>query len=154
MSIYKGTDFVAGVPDETNFVHKMGVETITGSKTFSAVAYGTASDAVNSILTTVNKSKASNGYFEFGNGLIVNWGKTDAVLVASSTVGTLAVSFSKAYTTTPQVVTTTNNNTTNANYGYVNSGVSSVTTTGFTLAIASKSSANTNSGAFWIAIGY
>jgi hypothetical protein len=120
----------------------------------NTTAFAPPSDFNGSILTTVNKSKAANGYFQLGNGLIVNWGKTDSITVASSTVGTLSVSFSKAYTTTPQVVTTTNNNTTNANYGNVNSGVASVSTTGFTLAIASKSSANTNSGAFWIAIGY
>lgn len=40
MSVYKGTDFVAGVPDLTsyaldaNVVHKTGNETITGTKTF------------------------------------------------------------------------------------------------------------------------
>lgn len=33
-----------------------------------------ASDVNGSIVTTVNKSKAQNGYFKLGNGLIIQWG--------------------------------------------------------------------------------
>lgn len=33
-----------------------------------------ACDLINSIVTTVNKSKALNGYFKLGNGLIIQWG--------------------------------------------------------------------------------
>lgn len=33
-----------------------------------------ASDVNGSIVTTVSKSKASNGYFKLGNGLIIQWG--------------------------------------------------------------------------------
>lgn len=36
-----------------------------------------ASDANGSIVTTVNKTKASNGYYKFGNGLIIQWGQND-----------------------------------------------------------------------------
>ena len=54
-------------------VHTSGTETIGGTKTFSSAAYGTASDAANSILTTVNKSKSANGYYKLGNGLIIQW---------------------------------------------------------------------------------
>ena len=112
------------------------------------------SDVNGSIVTTINKSKASNGYLQLGNGIIINWGKTSAKEVSNGTVGTVSVTFSKSYTATPQVVTTTNNNASNANYGGVNSGIWSVSTTGFTLAIANKGGGSTSSGAFWIAIGY
>jgi hypothetical protein len=36
-----------------------------------------ASDVSNSIVTTINKSKATNGYFQLGNGLIVQWGRSN-----------------------------------------------------------------------------
>ena len=62
----------------TNGVYTTGNQTIGGTKTFSAVAYGTASDVAGSIVTTVHKSKAQNGYFQFGNGLIVQWGRVTA----------------------------------------------------------------------------
>lgn len=62
----------------TNGVYTSGNQTIAGQKTFSSVAYGTASDANNSILTTIAKSKAANGYFKLGNGLIVQWGRSNS----------------------------------------------------------------------------
>jgi len=42
--------------------------------------YATApnSDVNGSIVTTVNKSKATNGYFKLGNGLIIQWGSVTA----------------------------------------------------------------------------
>lgn len=52
-----------------------------------------AGDVANSILTTLSKSKASNGYFELGNGLIVQWG-------TSSGSGTRTVTFPKAFSST------------------------------------------------------
>ena len=55
-------------------VHKTGNETISGTKTFSAATYGTASDAVNSIVTTIGINKSPNGYVKLGNGLIIQWG--------------------------------------------------------------------------------
>lgn len=65
---------ISGKADDSAVVHLAGTETITGQKTFSSVAYGTASDANGSIVTTVNKTKLADGYFKFGNGMIVQWG--------------------------------------------------------------------------------
>lgn len=98
--------------------------------------YATApnSDVNGSILTTVNKSKASNGYFQLGNGLIVQWGFSD-------TSGTVTVRFPKAFTTT--------------NYTIV--GISY----GATICVVDKTSKTTSTvsvgntvGFDWIAIGY
>ena len=49
------------------------------------------SDVNGSIVTTVNKSKATNGYYQLGNGLIVQWG-------SFSTSGTITLP--KAFTST------------------------------------------------------
>ena len=51
-----------------------------------------ASDVANSIVTTINKSKAANGYFQLGNGLIIQWGKSTAT--SSSGNVTLPKAFS------------------------------------------------------------
>ena len=63
--------------NSSSVVNLTGTQTISGQKTFSKVAYGTASDVGNSIVTTVNKSKAANGYFRLGNGMIIQWGRYD-----------------------------------------------------------------------------
>ena len=42
-------------------------------KTGNPYTFAPASDVAGSIVTTVSKSKASNGYFQLGNGIIVNW---------------------------------------------------------------------------------
>ena len=39
----------------------------------SSYGFAPASDVNGSILTTVNKSKSSNGYYKLGNGLIIQW---------------------------------------------------------------------------------
>ncbi len=57
-----------------------------------------ASDVANSIVTTVNKSKAANGYFQLGNGLIIQWGKS----TASSSSGN--VTLPKAFSSTNYAV--------------------------------------------------
>lgn len=67
---------ISGKADDSAVVHLAGTESITGQKTFSSVAYGTASDANGSIVTTVNKTKSGDGYFKFGNGLIIQWGSS------------------------------------------------------------------------------
>jgi hypothetical protein len=77
----------------TNGVYTTGDQTIGGTKTFSAVAYGHASSQANSLLTTIDKLKAAKGYYQLGNGLIVQWGFSD-------TSGTVTVRFPKAFTTT------------------------------------------------------
>jgi hypothetical protein len=50
------------------------VQLFHNGTTGATYAIAPASDVGGSILTTVNKSKSSNGYFQFGNGLIVQWG--------------------------------------------------------------------------------
>lgn len=57
-----------------------------------------ASDVNTSIVTTVNKSKAANGYFQLGNGLIMQWGKS----TASSSSGN--VTLPKAFSSTNYAV--------------------------------------------------
>lgn len=57
-----------------------------------------ASDVVNSIVTTVNKSKAANGYFQLGNGLIIQWGKSTATSSSGS------VTLPKAFSSTNYAV--------------------------------------------------
>ena len=107
-----------------------------------------ASDVANSILTTVNKSKAKNGYFQLGNGMIVNWG-TSGTLAES---GSLTITLSKAFTSTNYSVT--------ANYKVQHTAsdaegvitVDNFTTTTFRL---SAGYLNPNSGTVsWIAVGY
>lgn len=90
---------ISGKADDSAVVHLAGTETITGTKTFNAVAYGKASDAVNSIVTTVNKSKAANGYFQLGNGMIINWG------TQTHSSAAINVTFAKAFTSTNYAVT-------------------------------------------------
>lgn len=103
-----------------------------------------ASDVDGSIVTTVNKSKATNGYFQLGNGMIVNWGS-----VTSWTSNVAQVTFSKAFTTTRQVAIARSAGATTTNDGgdYFVRGISN---TGFNMY---RTSTNTG-GVSWIAIGY
>lgn len=87
---------ISGKADDSAVVHLAGTETITGQKTFSSVAYGTASDANGSIVTTVSKTKAGDGYFKLGNGMIVQWG----TFTAASSNGTATVTFPTSFTST------------------------------------------------------
>lgn len=83
-------------------VHKANSSSDTDSATMgikypaSGSAYGFApnSDVNGSIVTTVSKSKAKNGYFKLGNGLIVQWGSVTASSVALTI--TLPTAFSSA----------------------------------------------------------
>ena len=61
----------------SDVVNLTGTQTISGQKTFSSVAYGKSSDAINSILTTVLINKSANGHFKLGNGLIIQWGRSN-----------------------------------------------------------------------------
>lgn len=123
---------------DANVVHLAGAETITGSKTFSSVAYGTASDADGSIVTTVNKSKAANGYFKLGNGLIVQWGFLNG---GTSTSGT--INFPTAFSSVNfRVVAVSNSRG-------VDVSISQESTTGCNWAKTS-----TDAYIKWIAIGY
>lgn len=127
-----------------NVVHRDGTETITGIKTFSTVAYGFASDAQNSIATTVNKSKGESGYFQFGNGLIVQWG------LLRATGSSRNVTFPKAFSNAGRyavTVTPTGSNTGTLYNVSVNNNIS----TGFTVLSGGNVD---NVWLFWIAIGW
>lgn len=62
-----------------NCVKLSGNQSIGGTKTFTAVAYGKASSADNSLLTTVKAVKTAitntSAYIQLGNGLIIQWMK-------------------------------------------------------------------------------
>lgn len=66
--------------------------------------FAPASDVNGSIVTTVNKSKSSNGYFQLGNGMIVQWGS----VTANNTV--LTVTFPTSFTSTNYTVAGTAHN--------------------------------------------
>lgn len=127
----------------TNGVYTTGNQTIGGTKTFSSAAYGTASDADNSIVTTVSKNKGQNGYFKLGNGLIIQWG------VVTETGATREVVFPVDFTTTNYSVCI---NPTNSNSDQVYTiNVNNKTNSGFT----SFCGGNVSLWPFnWIAIGY
>lgn len=63
------------------------------SKTYATAP---ASDEIDSIVTTVAKTKAQNGYFKFGNGLIVQWG----YVTLTSSQHPKTVTLPTAFTTT------------------------------------------------------
>lgn len=127
------------VATDTAVVHTTGNETINGTKTFKAAIVGTASDANNSVVTTVAKSKSANGYFKLGNGLIIQWGTAD-------TGGTITLP--TAFTSTNYSVVISRVNTDTKYHG--GSYVQTLTTTNF-----SFNGADANSKPHkWIAIGY
>lgn len=130
---------LSGKADDNAVVHLAGTETITGTKTFSAVAYGTESDANGSIVTTVNKTKNSLGYFKLGNGLIVQWG-----YVSGGTATSGDVTFPTAFSSVNGVRVVACSNQAN-----VNISVGGESTTGFTWG-KSSSSAYIK----WIAVGF
>lgn len=127
-------------------VHKANSSSDTDSATMgikypaSGSAYGFApnSDVNGSILTTVNKSKSQNGYFKFGNGMIVQWGYTSTVS------GNTTIELPKSFSGTNYAVS----------FGLNISGNS------FAPNIVSKTSATfvyqcvENRKSYWVAIGY
>lgn len=96
-----------------------------------------ASDVNNSIVTTINKSKSPNGYFQLGNGLIINWG------MYGTGSGSATITYSMPYTSTPKIFAGNNYNSTGAFPGFTNVGTTSCTI-------------HKNSGisGWWFAIGY
>lgn len=99
-----------------------------------------ASDINGSIVTTVNKSKAANGYFRLGNGLIIQWGH-----VAAASGDTKTVTFSTAFSNINYYVHSNINRSgsTGSGWGYV----TSKTTTNCKLTTSSDA-------CDWLAIGY
>ena len=107
--------------------------------------YAPPSDAINSIVTTVAKSKSENGYFKLGNGLIIQFG-----LVKNMSNNKAWVNFPIPFTAVPQVVTTSDKNGIADGY---NSYVSDVSITGFN-AFNKEYGTSVNCWVHWIAIGY
>lgn len=104
-----------------------------------------ASDANNSIVTTVGKNKAQNGYFKLGNGLIIQWGR----FTVASGKTSATITFPTAFTSTNYSINCMQNS---KNGGYQYDGVTGVT---------SRNTANCtvytfydSTGYDWIAIGY
>ena len=106
-----------------------------------------ASDINGSIVTTVNKSKSENGYFQLGNGLIINWGRT------SNTQQT-NVTFSKAYSSANSyAVIAVPYTSSNSNQDGYSCYVTNLSATGCT--IWNKMYGSSISAIkHWIAIGY
>jgi hypothetical protein len=113
---------------------------VCASPNGSTWATAPASDINGSIVTTVNKSKAANGYFRLGNGLIIQWGH-----VAAASGDTKTVTFSTAFSNTNYYVHSNINRSgsTGSGWGYV----TSKTTTNCKLTTSSDA-------VDWIAIGY
>lgn len=102
-----------------------------------------ASDVANSIVTTINKSKAANGYFQLGNGLIIQWG------VKSATTDNTTVTLPKAFTTTNYSVCATQQSS--SNESRTNIATNTYTTTSFNLFADVY---ERQQPLHWIAIGY
>ena len=105
----------------------------------SGAPYATApaSDVDGSIVTTVNKSKATNGYFKLGNGLIIQWG------TVSGTGGTITLP--TPFSNTNYGVTFTRSAASGTND---NDAITTRRTTSFDVTIYGSGGGN------WIAIGY
>lgn len=106
-----------------------------------------ACDLNNSIVTTVNKSKARNGYFQLGNGLIIQWGE-----------GTIAADATSANVTFPRAFTSSTSYTFTAQHRG-NSNATTIITheqpTTTNIKINYSQSYSGGIRAFgWIAIGY
>lgn len=107
-----------------------------------------ASDVVNSIVTTINKSKAANGYFQLGNGLIVQWG------TAGDINGYNTITFPKAFTSTNYRVVATQLGS-NADLPSMSAvSVTGKTKTTFKVGRRAITEAATVSSIEWIAVGY
>ena len=85
-----------------------GLEVQDGGGSSLDRLYAGASDVVNTVVTTVAKSKGNIGYFQLGNGLIINWG----TLSSGKTI-----TFSRAFTNADSYALVFNNNATTDGYG-------------------------------------
>ena len=106
--------------------------------------FAPSSDENGSILTTVAKNKATNGYFKLGNGMIVQWGRTTNTVNQTKTI-----TFPVAFTSTNYSITVAANNQ-SSGYSYDGvTGISDRTTT--SCKVYSYYADRTYD---WIAIGY
>lgn len=111
----------------------------------SIYTYAPANSGANTILTTISHSKAKNGHFKLGNGLIVQWGQD--VFEGSSTTITLPTPF------------------TSTNYSIAHCAVDTSGTYCVGMLVESKTTSNfvghgwntagrVRTTDFWIALGY
>jgi hypothetical protein len=114
-----------------------------------------ASDVNTSIVTTINKSKAANGYFQLGNGLIIQWGKS------TTTNSEAKITLPKAFTTTNYAVVGNSTQALgNSSNRYLTGWAQVIarTTTNFTMYMSNYENSNwwndVEKPFTWIAIGY
>jgi hypothetical protein len=131
------------------------ISTINGEITTLQSNYTTLSGVVSGLSSQLSTFMAAftglftqNGYFKFGNGLIIQWG-----LSTNPSGGLLGVTFPIAFPNAclNVLLTNQNNNTSGAGDRIVYGILSSLSTTGFEW-IANGSFAT--GGAMWVAIGY
>lgn len=113
-----------------------GLEVRSGDGANLAPLFAAWSDANNSVVVTAAKSKAANGYFKLGNGLIAQWGYAS---------GSGTISFPTPFSSTNFGVVLTR---TSANGTNDNDAITSKTNTSFNVTIYQ------GGGGHWIAIGY
>ena len=112
MSLYKGTEFIAGTPDlseyakssdvtsainslDSSVVKLSGDQTIAGTKTFSSAVKCANSATTGTAITTSAISKSANGYVKLGNGIIIQWGLAKITQNSTATITiTLPTAFS------------------------------------------------------------
>ena len=115
-------------------------------------AVAPASDTNTSIVTTINKSKAANGYFQLGNGMIIQWGKGTAT---NTYTNVQTITLPKAFSNTNYSITfgtllTTQNKKCEKMFHIQNK-----TTTNFQAYCSYTGGTNdTTVSPTWIAIGY
>lgn len=76
-----------------NYVNLTGAQTISGAKTFTGTIKVPASTTAGSALQYTAGSKANNGYITLGNGLIIQWGRSNTDKSDSDTKVTYPTAF-------------------------------------------------------------
>lgn len=136
------------VANNTAVMHNSGNETIDGTKTFKSAVYSAASSNNGTVVTTVGKSKSSNGYFKLGNGLILQWGETGA-----SDGGTNTITYPTAFTNTNYKIVAGMNRSSAGHTDYYAPNIHSRTTTN--CSVSNRCHDGWGAGVTsWIAIGY
>ena len=109
------------------------------------ITFAPACDDYDSIVTTIGNSKAKNGFFKLGNGLIIQWGR-----VSNTNNSNITLTFPTPFTSTNYSINAMRTSITSGGYSYDGiTGVSSRATTSCVLY-----SFYGNSSYDWIAIGY
>jgi hypothetical protein len=109
------------------------------------ITFAPACDDYDSIVTTIGNSKAENGFFKLGNGLIIQWGR-----VSNTNNQNITLTFPTPFTSTNYSINAMRTSITGGGYSYDGiTGVSSRATTSCVLYSYYGSSSYD-----WIAIGY